>query len=52
MIAGAASPLDIVAAMKKGASDFLVKPINPEDLRRALGMALANRPSVASKSVG
>jgi two-component system response regulator AtoC len=52
MIAGAPSPLDIVTAMRKGASDFLVKPINPEDFCRALGTALANRPPVASESVG
>lgn len=47
MIAGAASALDVVSAMKKGASDFLLKPINPEDLRRALSTALANKPPAA-----
>jgi two-component system response regulator AtoC len=35
--------LDSAQAMKNGATDFLAKPVNPEDLRRALNKALANR---------
>ena len=45
LIDGAASKCDVEQAMKNGASDFLGKPVNPEDLRRALKMALANRVS-------
>jgi two-component system response regulator AtoC len=43
MISGASSPLNIVEAMKNGADDFVTKPINPEDLRKALKGALENR---------
>ncbi len=42
MISGAASPLNIVDAMKNGANDFLAKPIEPADLRKALKAALGN----------
>src|SRR5436305_12310395 len=40
MISGAASALNVVEAMKNGATDFISKPINPEDLRKALKSAL------------
>jgi two-component system, NtrC family, response regulator AtoC len=40
MISGASSPLNVVDAMKSGANDFIAKPIKPEDLRRALKIAL------------
>jgi two-component system response regulator AtoC len=40
MISGSSSPLNVVDAMKSGANDFLAKPIRPEDLRKALNMAL------------
>jgi two-component system response regulator AtoC len=40
MISGASSALNVVEAMKSGANDFIAKPIKPEDLRRALKMAL------------
>ena len=40
LISGAPSPLNIVSAMKNGATDFLCKPVSHEDLRRALMRAL------------
>ena len=36
IMSGASSPLDVAEVMKNGASGFLAKPINPEDLRKAL----------------
>jgi len=44
MISGASSPLNIVDAMRKGATDFLGKPISPEDLRNSLERALFEKP--------
>ena len=49
MVAATASPVTVVEAMKSGASDFLVKPIQPEDLRRSLKTAFGQRLPVASK---
>ena len=46
MISGFASPLNLGEAMNNGANDFLVKPINPEDLRKALRKALQAKPGV------
>jgi two-component system response regulator AtoC len=43
MMSGAPSPLNIVEAMKNGASDFLAKPINPDDLRQALKTAMDSK---------
>lgn len=40
MISGAASSINIVNAMKIGASDFLCKPVAHEDLRKAIERAL------------
>ena len=40
MISGASAPWNVVEAVKKGANDFVGKPINPEDLRHALQSAL------------
>jgi two-component system response regulator AtoC len=40
MVSGAPSPLNIVTAMKNGATDFLCKPVSHEDLRKALTCAL------------
>jgi two-component system response regulator AtoC len=40
MISGAASAINIVSAMKNGATDFLCKPVAHEDLRKAIGRAL------------
>jgi two-component system response regulator AtoC len=43
IVSGAASILNVVSAMKSGASDFLCKPVAHEDLQKALQGALANR---------
>ncbi len=51
MISGASSPLNVVDAMKNGANDFIAKPIKPEDLRKALKMALQTAPPVASDPI-
>lgn len=49
MISGAASTLDVVSAMKNGATDFLTKPIAHEDLRKAIARALdGNVPTYAA----
>ena len=40
MISDAVSALGVVEAMKMGATDFIPKPITPEDLRKALKMVL------------
>jgi two-component system, NtrC family, response regulator AtoC len=42
VISGVSSPGSIVAAMQSGASDFLAKPVAPQDLKRALGKAFEN----------
>ena len=39
MVSGTASTLDVVAAMKGGATDFLCKPVAHEDLQKALNRA-------------
>jgi two-component system response regulator AtoC len=46
VISGAASPLNIVTAMKNGATDFLCKPVAHEDLRVAITRALATKSNV------
>ena len=43
MISGASSPLNVVDAMKSGATDFLGKPVNHDDLRRTIKVALEKR---------
>ena len=43
MISGVSSPLNVVESMKNGANDFVCKPINAEDLRKALNAALYSR---------
>ena len=43
IVSGAASTLNIVTAMKNGATDFLCKPVAHEDLRKAVDAALENR---------
>ena len=40
ILSGAPSPLNIVTAMKDGATDFLCKPVTHEDLRKAITRAL------------
>ena len=47
MMSGASSPLTVVEAMNNGASDFIAKPLNPEDLRKALKTAFSSRPPSA-----
>ena len=43
VVSGASSPLNIVTAMKNGATDFLCKPVAHEDLRVAITRALATQ---------
>jgi two-component system response regulator AtoC len=43
MLSGLSTPLNVVNAMKCGATDFLAKPVNHEDLRRVLSNALESR---------
>jgi len=40
MLSGASSTLNVVTAMKRGATDFLAKPVSHEDLREAIRRAL------------
>lgn len=40
MVSGASSPLNVVDAMKSGATDFLGKPVSHSDLRKAVRTAL------------
>jgi DNA-binding NtrC family response regulator len=40
VISGASSTIDVVAAMKCGATDFLRKPVAHEDLQKALSRAV------------
>ena len=44
MLSGASSPLNIVEAMKSGATDFLGKPVSHEEMRNVLRNALAKQP--------
>src|SRR5690242_13620705 len=43
IITGAGSTLNIVTAMKNGATDFLCKPVAHEDLRKAVTRALQTK---------
>ncbi len=43
IVSGASSTLNVVAAMKSGATDFLCKPVAHEDLRKAIARALDMR---------
>jgi two-component system response regulator AtoC len=43
MLSGLSTPLNVVSAIKAGATDFLAKPVNHEDLRRVLVHALEAR---------
>jgi two-component system response regulator AtoC len=51
IVSGASSPLNVVEAMKNGATDFLGKPISPEDLQQALKSALEKRAVADSPSI-
>lgn len=44
IISGAGSTLNVVAAVKRGATDFLCKPVSHDELRIALGKAIESRP--------
>ena len=39
MLSGASSPFAVVNAMKAGATDFIPKPVSPEDLHAAVAKA-------------
>ena len=43
MISGASSPLNVVEAMKNGATDFMAKPVNHDALRNTLRNAMDTR---------
>ena len=45
IVSGASSTLNVVAAMKNGATDFLCKPVAHEDLRKVIARALDMRTS-------
>jgi two-component system response regulator AtoC len=45
MVSGAGGPMNVVTAMKSGATDFLSKPVSHDDLRTALAKALESRAS-------
>src|SRR5271166_4409230 len=49
MLSGMSSPPNIVQAIKGGAIDFLAKPVNHEDLGRAIEKALAGRDEAGSE---
>jgi two-component system response regulator AtoC len=46
MISGASSVVNVVTAMKCGATDFLCKPFEHDDLRKAINRALEHRAPV------
>jgi two-component system response regulator AtoC len=50
MISGASSPLNVVEAMNSGATDFLGKPVTPEELENALKSALVKRAAALAAS--
>jgi two-component system, NtrC family, response regulator AtoC len=50
MLSGASTPVNIVEAMKSGATDFLGKPLGHEDLRAAIQKALEQRQPMPEKS--
>lgn len=45
MVSGASSPLNVVEAMRSGATDFLGKPVNYEELRKVVRLALDSKPA-------
>jgi len=44
MLSGVSSPLEVVEAMKSGATDYLAKPVSHEDLALAAAKALSSSP--------
>jgi two-component system response regulator AtoC len=48
IISGATSPLNVVEAMRNGATDFLAKPVGHDDLLKVLDTALGMRPKKMS----
>lgn len=46
MLSGAPSTLNVVTAMKRGATDFLAKPVAHEDLREGISRALETKGTV------
>lgn len=47
MVSSNAAPMNVVEAMRLGANDFLIKPVNHGDLRKAVKRALAKVPPPA-----
>ncbi len=43
MLSGMSSPLNVVQAIKSGATDFLAKPVDHKDLGRAIDQAIKSR---------
>jgi len=52
MLSGAATPTNVVQAMKAGATDFLAKPVSHEDLRLAIQRVLSDGTRDEEKSPG
>jgi two-component system, NtrC family, response regulator AtoC len=44
MVSAASAPKHVLEAMRNGATDFLGKPVNHEDLKRAVANAIGERP--------
>src|SRR5579871_4362889 len=51
IISGAGSPLNIVKAMKTGATDFLCKPVAHEDLKKSIQSALETQLAAVPHSI-
>jgi len=51
IVSGVGSPLNIVTAMKNGATDFLCKPVAHEDLRKTILKALESKGEVDAAPV-
>jgi two-component system response regulator AtoC len=52
MMSGASSHMNVVDAMKSGANDFIAKPLNPGDLRKALKSVLEAKAVPLASPVG
>src|SRR5258708_929608 len=50
IISGASSPAKVVEAMNSGATDFLGKPVTPEELENAVKSAIVNRATALAES--